>query len=478
MKSVKKNIKQHEQFDVVIVGSGPAGVHAAYPLVRAGIRVAIIDGGLDSKKQDERLEDFPESNISKTSNAYDLIKKSSHVFNKTYGLLKIKSDIEIIQSLAKGGLSQVWHGICDFLSEEELKKIGLPVREIKKEYIEIANHINLKLHSPLDHNGRLILQSAQNSKELKKLVYELPLVFSYSTVSEIEKMEKYENFTYIPNQLVWTVKETDKEASIESFSIDKRKKSITKAKFLILAAGSINSTRIMLRSLNLINYKSTFLTKSPVITICLNPRSFLAKKISKIENFGQLGMSSNQMFHGLEEFFIQFYSFNSSALEKALKYIPLPRQISLTILSLAIPALVIADIRFPTVESKKRFCKLIKTENGKEILYVSFKETEKERNQHKKVLRGVVAHLMSLGLLPFKSVDNYVSAHYAGGIPIKNIPGKLSVDLKGKLHQGDRIYVADSSTWRALPAKAPTMTIMANASRVGKNVLKNFYKSS
>ena len=42
--------KLNVEFDVVIVGSGPAGVHASYPLVKAGLRVAIIDGGLDSKK--------------------------------------------------------------------------------------------------------------------------------------------------------------------------------------------------------------------------------------------------------------------------------------------------------------------------------------------------------------------------------------------------------------------------------------------
>ena len=41
--------KPISQFDVVVVGSGPAGVHAAYPLVKARLRVAIIDGGLDSK---------------------------------------------------------------------------------------------------------------------------------------------------------------------------------------------------------------------------------------------------------------------------------------------------------------------------------------------------------------------------------------------------------------------------------------------
>ena len=44
--------------------------------------------------------------------------------------------------------------------------------------------------------------------------------------------------------------------------------------------------------------------------------------------------------------------------------------------------------------------------------------------------------------------------------------------------QAKGIYIADASTWRALPSKAPTLTIMANASRVGKKVLENFPRAS
>jgi len=61
------------QFDVVLVGSGPAGVHAAYPLIKAGLRVAIIDGGLIEQKQEAK----PKSRVTNkknTSHAYDLIK--------------------------------------------------------------------------------------------------------------------------------------------------------------------------------------------------------------------------------------------------------------------------------------------------------------------------------------------------------------------------------------------------------------------
>ncbi len=107
-------------------------------------------------------------------------------------------------------------------------------------------------------------------------------------------------------------------------------------------------------------------------------------------------------------------------------------------------------------------------------MYIYFEELKEEKNTHKVEMKKIAGYLNSIGLFPIKTISDYVTAHYAGGIPFRLKPGKLSVDKEGKLHQGKRIYVADSSAWRALPAKPPTLTIMAHASWVAKNVLKNF----
>lgn len=467
------------KFDVLIVGSGPAGVNAAYPLVVAGLKVAIIDGGLDSKKQ-EKQQTFLESNFSNTSNAYDLLRKSSYVFNKTYQLLRIKSEIEIIQSLAKGGLSEIWHGISDFFSKEELQRTGLPAVEILKEYEEVAQRVKLTTQAHLDLHSILLLESTKSKTNLESAVYRAPLVFKHRTSSFVEDFKKYKNFTYIPNQVVTTVRERAKHVKIQSFSIDTLKESTISSRYVILAAGSINTTRILLRSLNLFNYKTTFLTKEQYITVCFHPK-ILFKKNKQISSshkknrLGQVVMSSNETKQGLGAFFIQFYRFNPAAIHKALKYIPLPKYIALPFLSILIPSIMIADIRFPAFESKKKFLVLRKEKNKKDVLEISFKQSREELWGHKDKLSEIAKQLGSLGLFRFKIMNGITAPHYAGGVPFTAIPGKLSTDRNGKLHQANRIYVADSSTWRALPAKPPTLTIMANAARVGKNVLRKFY---
>lgn len=464
------------QFDIIVVGSGPAGVSTAHPLIKAGLKVAIIDGGLENKNLDEKLDDFSDINLTEFSNAYELFKNNSFIFNRTYRLLRVKSKFEVIQTLSKGGFSKFWHGISDFFTSSELKSAGLPVDEIQKEYKEMATDIKIESELPLDLHNKLILNAYKNKSNINSAIYKLPSAANYTNVLSVDVFKKFKNFTYIPNEMVFKVKDKSKFVEINTISINKSLKSTFKARFLILAAGSINSTRILLRSLELYNYQTTFLTKAHYVIACLHLRTLFKKKNFKKKKLGQLGISSKQTQKGLSKYFIQLFRFNPLAVQKATRYIPLPKPISQFLIRLIAPYLVFADIRFPAYESKDKFCKLKKDLNEKDVLEINFKETSGEFKDHQKELKKIKQQLKTLGLYPLRVGNDYVTSHYAGGVPYQQKPGKISVDKNGKLHQAKRIYVADASSWRALPSKPPTLTIMANAARIGKNVLKVFPK--
>jgi len=104
---------------------------------------------------------------------------------------------------------------------------------------------------------------------------------------------------------------------------------------------------------------------------------------------------------------------------------------------------------------------------------------EEINKAQKRRLREFKRFLVSLGIIPLKTVQHPFgsTAHYAGGVPHSDKREiKLRTNKSGQLTLDNNIYVADSSTWTGLPAKAPTLTIMANANRVGYEVLKNFKK--
>lgn len=461
-------------YDVVIVGSGPAGVSAAYPLIKKGLKVAIVDGGLEESKVAEKLDDFSAIKLTETSNAYELFKKNSYIFNKTYQLLKIKSNFEVVQTLSKGGFSKFWHGISDFFTDSELQAIGLPISEIQKEYKQLIKLIRIENNLPLDIHNRLILKTSRDKGDIVGLIYKLPSAENYVQKLSIEVFKKFKNFTYIPHQLVDTFKNKSDLVELKTISINDSSKLVIKSSYLILAAGSINSTRITLKSLNLFNYKTTFLTKAHTVMVCFHSKVLFSKKDFKQMRFGQLAISSKEVDLGLSKFFIQLFRFSPTAIEKSTKYIPLPKLLAKSLMRVIAPVLVFADIRFPSIESSDKFCQLKKILNKKDILEIQFKETEEELIDHQKELKKIKKQLKILGLTPLRQGNDYVTSHYAGGIPIQEKPGKISADLNGKLHQAKRVYIADAATWRVLPAKAPTLTIMANALRIGKKILENF----
>lgn len=453
-------------YDVVVVGSGPAGVNAAYPLVQAGLKVAIVDGGLESG--DRQNSKSLTHHIKKVSNPYDLLMKTGYVFTKTYQLLKVQGNIDIVQSLAKGGLSEIWHGMCDYFTPDELAKIGLPIKEMEKEYAQTAKRSGVSSSHALDFHCQTLADKGGNR------VYKLPLLYPYRTSSVIDTLERYKNFTYIPKNLVLRVKETLGNTETETISVEGRNKSLIQSQYLILAAGAVNTTRILLQSFRLYNYKVPFLTKGHTMVVCFHPRTLWSLDKSSLSNLGQVALTCDSQEKGLDAYFVQFYRCNPFASEMALQYIPLPKPLARFLFSLISPFLVIADIRFPTFKSNSKYCLLKKGKDSSSAgtLEVFLKYTDEEQAQHKAQLKKIMGKLWLLGLIPFKKVNGDITSHYAGGVPVGEYTEKLSSEPTGKLHQGKRIYVADSASWKALPGKPPTLTIMANASRVGKNVLR------
>jgi len=59
------------------------------------------------------------------------------------------------------------------------------------------------------------------------------------------------------------------------------------------------------------------------------------------------------------------------------------------------------------------------------------------------------------------------SIHYAGTLPIDLTDRELTCDQECRLRGTSNVYLADGSVFGYLPAKGLTLSIMANADRVG-----------
>lgn len=91
-------------------------------------------------------------------------------------------------------------------------------------------------------------------------------------------------------------------------------------------------------------------------------------------------------------------------------------------------------------------------------------EDSARRREEKRLLRAL-ATLRCFALSVSRPAHG-VSIHYAGTLPFGEGPLRCAPD--GRLGATRSVYVADGSTWRFLPAKGLTFTLMAHARRVGR----------
>lgn len=87
-----------------------------------------------------------------------------------------------------------------------------------------------------------------------------------------------------------------------------------------------------------------------------------------------------------------------------------------------------------------------------------------------RVERELIGQMLKLGYLALPGWVKYPQAgnsfHYSGTLPMREHPGPFETAPDGLLHGTARVYAADGAAFTALSAKNLSLTIMANAMRV------------
>lgn len=535
-----------DRFDVVVVGSGAAGAHAAYPLVRAGCRVAMIDGGFDAPSllehaPCENFEDIrrydkdqhrwflgadysaiPLGDVKRGMAAGTVSGNRRYVVQDTAVLLPVDAgDAQILQSLAKGGLAAAWGATCAFLNAEELRAAGLPPDEMPRHYEIVARRIGVSgpqdrpgVQPPLrlDHHCAALLRAywkkrrsfdamgievsqphaAALTEDLgsrKRTAYTDMEYFAdphrsvYRPQYTIDELTAEENFQYCPQHLVERIEPRGGEVEVVASRIGDADTDSAPQRFrarrVILAAGAVGTARILLRSFGLENRPVPFVSKPHVLTACMHPRMLgragpkdrtsLCQLLVYEKSAGGAG--------GARGACAQLYSYRSPLLFRLLRAVPLPVPEALGLLARLMPSVLFADIRFaPSSHANGRLL----LEPGGRRLQIRVRSSAEERRRRRLSMRSLHRALRALGLVPLRTLElaEGTTFHYAGTVPCSESPSEhlLGTDGQGKLHQSERVYVADASVFRCLAALPHTLTVMANANRVAEHVLEGLEK--
>jgi hypothetical protein len=426
-----------------------------------------------------------------------------------------------VESLALGGLGNGW-GLGSYVfSEKELTKIGLKNKMMQDAYKVVASRVGISGQESDDaamycHNQTIPLQrsihinpvadSFYKRYEKKKLQFHQKGLFigrpslalltenkddrkayayrdldfycddnksAYRPAYTIQTLIQKGKLIYKDKLLVTRFVETDGIVKVTCKATDSGEIHVFKTRKLILASGTLGTTRIVLRSFN----------SSKKLPVLCNAYTYLPYVylpfIGKKNDGAQSGLAQLALFYDKnknheEVAMASIYNYRSLLHYRILQQLPFNFADGSRLLKLMIPALFIAGIFHPAQYNKDNFVELRKDQAcfTNDYLHTSYTYSKTEEQTIRETEKQIIAGIQSLSSIVLKKIRTLTGAsiHYAGTLPFQDEEQLFSISPEGKLYGTEHVFIADGSGFAFLPGKGLTLSLMAYAHAVAENV--------
>jgi choline dehydrogenase-like flavoprotein len=291
----------------------------------------------------------------------------------------------------------------------------------------------------------------------------------------VESLLRRSNFQYVPGRFVTHFEERGDHVAVHARRLDTNERETLLARRLVLGTGALGSARIVMRSQPSLEERP-LLTNGYCIAPCLHLR-FLGRTLDRERtSLGQIEMFLDHWNNGLDVRMMSLYTYRSLLLFKLVKEVPLAFRDALPIMRTLVPALVLATINHPDHPSPGKRVRRVPDSQSPtgDALRVEYARTNDEISEDDQCERRLLAALRQLGCpaLKCQKMPPGATIHYAGTLPFSNgeTPGTIAGD--GRLAGTRRVYIADGSGFRYLPANGLTLTIMAWAHVVARRLIE------
>ena len=263
----------------IVLGGGLSGLATARELLKANKKVVMLDAGKLEEKTSERKE-FTSYKKNFSSPKFSIFKKS-------------------IGSLAYGGLSNIWGADIRAYNKVDLSSSYYSYEEYEKVYsdlyklitnisdkdlnyeslvkiaesnkyphvdarcIDLINSSILKnkgIH--MEHSNLAILYRDKNGR--KKCNYEGKCLsnpyYVFNARFEIEQLKQNNNFTYLPNTFIKSIKKDEDSYLINTINLKDSKITIFKTDKVFCSLGALSTTKLVLKMIGLIDKKVPLLS--------------------------------------------------------------------------------------------------------------------------------------------------------------------------------------------------------------------------
>ncbi|MCW5807238.1 MAG: hypothetical protein KIT31_33080 [Deltaproteobacteria bacterium] len=286
----------------------------------------------------------------------------------------------------------------------------------------------------------------------------------------VDDLRRSPRFAFVPRRLVVAFADGPDGVTVTARDLDAGTVETHRARRLVIGAGTLATTRIVLRSLGAHG------TRVPLVC---NPHTYAA-----MLNLGRLGDAGDEPRHSLAQLCVvhaprgpaapftvgHYYSYRSLLLFRLLKGSPLPMRHGLEVLRLLSPSLGVLILQHADRPTPAKYCELRAGGAGgdDDVLHVEYALSREEQARIDAVEADIVRGLRRLRCLRLQTVrpGHAASTHFAGTLPMSRRDAPLTTAPDGRLHGTRHVYVVDGSVFPDLPSKGLTFTMMANADRI------------
>lgn len=426
-----------------------------------------------------------------------------------------------MESLAYGGLGNAWGAGCYMYSEQEFAQMGFLRKDFLPAYQKVADRIGISvaiddaapytvtgldgLMPPLEieprmqlmltryersrahwnangfHMGRPALAVlTQKYKERKPYAYDDMDFWHdnsravYRPWMTMDDLYERPGFRKVFGKIVLSFEEMDNVVRVHAADLYDGSTETYTAKRLLLCPGVLGTARIVMRSLPQIG-SLPILSNSYAYVPMLDWRSLGQAMPKKRSGLGQLSVfhDADGKHHNVG--MASLYTYRSLLLFRLVKEVPINFSDARAIMHYLMSGITIAGIHHPESMGRGRSLRMQRhasSPTGDRML-VAYPISDTEHKQMAVREAAYFQLFRSLGHWPLKTVrpPHGASIHYAGSLPVIETEQLGHAASDGRVHGTRHVYVGDASSFRYLPAKGISFTLMANAHRVASILL-------
>lgn len=519
---------------VIVVGSGPAAVSAAFPLVEGGVRVLMLDAGKEvpaapaidphqSLGQVRRRADqwklivgntyhrpSPETSTPKLRLPIHRHAVADH--NERYGI--VAKNFLAVGSLARGGLSAVWSAGVSMFDDDDLADFPISRADLAPSYHSISKRIGISgsnsddlaafhgvddsLLSPARPSGNLatlheryaanprfarahgltlghsrVAVLTEKLRDRQACIYCGRCLWGctygaiYSAASDLAELQRKATFSLRAGHFVERIVKRDDGWRV--VTRDERTAATTHfdAKRVILACGALGSTKLVLDALRL-HDRDIAIRTTPKVFFALVLLRRSPRRLTDEDVLGLAQLSFRADLPTPHRDYSCGYLFPADTVPASeyIAQLPFAYPLARRIVRLGQPQLIIGDAFFSSRYSRNTL--RLGTDGRLEINGSYDAELPSACRALERLLRrSLRRYRVLLAPRTFRLSPPGDDIHYAGTIPMRESPKANETRTSGEVAGLPGVYVADSSSFPSLPPKLPTLTVMANADRIG-----------